>query len=487
MFDIEEGCPLEGHDVLVWESMVDPDLDDIAPETPGQIVAQLAKEAPGWASVAELAALAPERLGADDAVTYVQAVSRAAAWLDSLCQRALVVAAGTREQVLVVAATPGRPALSVTDPAREELAAALGLAPSTAQGRIHAARVLHRFLPATAAALCLGRITAMHARVIAETLTGHGLGVVVDLDDIDAAQAAEFETRVLPTAERAPVGQTRTRARRVFRSLDPASGAARVRRARAARDVLVRHEPDGVSLLTARLAADDAHRIAAAVDALARDYAFADSLDDPDAGLVGVRRAAALASLVSSGRAAVLPASSAVEMHLVVDLPTLTGLRDTPVEVLEGGVVPAEVARHLALDARFRRLVTDPDTGHLLDLGRRSYAIPDALRDFLVARDGTCRHPGCSRPAARCQLDHAVPWGEGGATAPSNLEHLCVRHHQLKTHAGWTVATADDGSCEWTSPQRRKHRTDPAVLTELPPPPSAPPRVPPPDDCAPPF
>ena len=34
-----------------------------------------------------------------------------------------------------------------------------------------------------------------------------------------------------------------------------------------------------------------------------------------------------------------------------------------------------------------RRLVTDPLTGHLLDRGRATYAVPDALRAFIVTRD----------------------------------------------------------------------------------------------------
>ena len=109
-----------------------------------------------------------------------------------------------------------------------------------------------------------------------------------------------------------------------------------------------------------------------------------------------------------------------------------------------------------------RRLVTDPLTGHLLDHGRRTYAIPDRLREFIVARDRTCRFPGCARRADRCQIDHAQPWDDGGSTSPDNLGALCVRHHQLKTHAGWQIThSRPDGGCTWTSPHGRVYEHAP--------------------------
>jgi len=73
-----------------------------------------------------------------------------------------------------------------------------------------------------------------------------------------------------------------------------------------------------------------------------------------------------------------------------------------------------------------RRLVTDPVTGHLLDYGRRSYEVPDALRRYLDARDRTCRFPGCNRRAEKRQLDHAIAWDDGGDTNPQTSAR-CVK------------------------------------------------------------
>lgn len=62
-----------------------------------------------------------------------------------------------------------------------------------------------------------------------------------------------------------------------------------------------------------------------------------------------------------------------------------------------------------------------------------AYVPTDVMRAFVQARDGTCVYPGCDRPANKCQLDHRVPFGDGGPTTPSNLFCLCQKHHNVKT------------------------------------------------------
>jgi hypothetical protein len=47
----------------------------------------------------------------------------------------------------------------------------------------------------------------------------------------------------------------------------------------------------------------------------------------------------------------------------------------------------------------WRRLVTDPVTGQLLDYGQDTYRPPKDLAEFVIARDQTCTFPGCERPA----------------------------------------------------------------------------------------
>jgi hypothetical protein len=137
---------------------------------------------------------------------------------------------------------------------------------------------------------------------------------------------------------------------------------------------------------------------------------------------------------------------------VTIDLPTLLGLAENPGQLAGYGPIPASVARELASDAHWKRFITEPQTGHLLDFGRESYEPPQHLKDFLIARDRTCRFPGCRRSALLSDLDHAESWESGGSTSPDNIGALCRRHHRLKTHDGWSIESFADGSCKWKSP-----------------------------------
>jgi hypothetical protein len=139
-------------------------------------------------------------------------------------------------------------------------------------------------------------------------------------------------------------------------------------------------------------------------------------------------------------------------VNLTIDLNTLLGMDENP-GILSGyGAIPASVARELAADGKWRRFITDPHTGALLDYGRESYEPPQALADFLTARDRVCRFPGCRQPARTADIDHAIPWESGGVTSAENMGLLCRRHHRMKTTGGWKLESFEDGSCRWTSP-----------------------------------
>ena len=147
------------------------------------------------------------------------------------------------------------------------------------------------------------------------------------------------------------------------------------------------------------------------------------------------------------------------ELQVVLDLATLLGLSDNP-GLLAGQPVPAGIARELAgACGSLRRIVTDPLTGALLDYGTRTY-LPDALRAYVAARDGTCRSPGCGQPAARSQLDHITPFPHG-PSSPANTHMLCKRDHDTKTCGDIEVRRHDDGSTTWTTRDGQHGRTPP--------------------------
>ena len=81
------------------------------------------------------------------------------------------------------------------------------------------------------------------------------------------------------------------------------------------------------------------------------------------------------------------------------------------------------------------------------------YRPTPAQRRFGTTRDRTCRQPGCGQPVARIDLDHVVPYAEGGETDCDNLCCLCRRHHRLKTFApGWNFYLDADGALLVTTP-----------------------------------
>ncbi|MBS5997910.1 HNH endonuclease signature motif containing protein, partial [Corynebacterium sp.] len=62
-----------------------------------------------------------------------------------------------------------------------------------------------------------------------------------------------------------------------------------------------------------------------------------------------------------------------------------------------------------------------------------SYTPSIDIRAYTQGRDATCRWPGCTVPATRCQLDHRIEYHLGGPTSPDNLVNLCQHHHNIKT------------------------------------------------------
>ena len=149
-------------------------------------------------------------------------------------------------------------------------------------------------------------------------------------------------------------------------------------------------------------------------------------------------------------------------VSVTVALSTLFAVDDQPGELDGYGPIPAEVARRIAADpsGTWRRLITD-ERGHVLNYGRTVYRPPADLREFVIARDHTCRGIGCQRTARRSEVDHIHPWAQGGRTDADNLTPECSRDHHLKDDAGWTVRLAPDGTVRWTSPSGRTYDKPP--------------------------
>ena len=140
-------------------------------------------------------------------------------------------------------------------------------------------------------------------------------------------------------------------------------------------------------------------------------------------------------------------------INVVVSADTLLGLDDQPAQLTGYGPITAQAARRLAADesGTWRRLLTDPDTGALLDIGEHRYRPAQRLRAFVSARDDVCAFPTCQQPGYRCEYEHIQPFSEGGRTCRCNGALACRRHNQCKLNTGWSYRLNRDGSFTWTS------------------------------------
>lgn len=356
----------------------------------------------------------------------------------------------------------------IEDRNREEVAAALSLSPIAAQEEISTANELASTFPQLARAVEAGNINFTQARTVVRTVAEYP-------EVLTTGEAQQLEATVLPRIEGKPRARVREITKRVLHRIRPTTGLAEHERAREDRHVELRIEDCGMAVLTAYLPAIEAKMVFGVLDAKARianeveRAAIADirsAGDTPPARtLLGAHRADALieiAAIAASDLTANQLPDAIWKVNVVLDLPTALGLANNPAEVSGLGPIPGPLARTLAADAQWTRWITDPVTGHLLDMGRRSYVPSDSLRDYIKARDQVCRFPGCHQPAARCDIDHAIPWDAGGLTNRDNLGALCRRHHRLKTHHNWRISESRaDGSCVWISPSGQVYNVEP--------------------------
>lgn len=416
--------------------------------TPEERIVELLNSIPSAAVLAELAAIDPHTLAMSSRIDYLTAIERQESWLQALMQRAIVAVAGRDSSE-----NPD-PTFGVDDAEREDVSTALRLSPNGAQVKIDIARALTNHLPNTSSALAVGEISSAHANAIArETVSALNRG-------LPESVIFEIENRAIAYAEFHTPSQVGNLVRKVIAQRSPEEFEDAVLSAQEERRVSCFDEPNGMSTIIAFLPAHEAKVVMNALEAHIHRSAVkkGDGLGQDESNNLSKDnlRADALAAIAANYLASTLdevtPHRRPLTVNVTIDLPTLMGLAENPGELAGYGPIPASVARMIAADARWKRFVTDPLTGNLLDFGREHYEPPQALKDFLIARDRTCRFPGCRRSAILSDLDHAESWRTGGETSPDNLGALCRRHHKMKTHHGWQLESFADGSCIWRSP-----------------------------------
>ena len=73
-----------------------------------------------------------------------------------------------------------------------------------------------------------------------------------------------------------------------------------------------------------------------------------------------------------------------------------------------------------------------------MHVGRRHRVVQPSLKRALVARDKTCRYPGCSHEKW-LDAHHVVHWADGGETNLENTILLCSKHHRLLHEGGYVI------------------------------------------------
>jgi hypothetical protein len=160
----------------------------------------------------------------------------------------------------------------------------------------------------------------------------------------------------------------------------------------------------------------------------------------------GAVRAQALTALVSGGEP-----SAEVVVH--VDVETLSSEAvQRQSELADGPSIAPETVRRLGCDAAVVAIIERE--GKPLSVGRRTRAIPPALRRALRSRDRGCRFPGCTH-TRHLHAHHIEHWAKGGQTAIANLVQLCSHHHRLVHEGGYDVQMTSGGALEFLRPDGR--------------------------------
>ncbi|WP_394328645.1 HNH endonuclease signature motif containing protein, partial [Mycobacterium avium] len=249
---------------------------------------------------------------------------------------------------------------------------------------------------------------------------------------------------------------------RVVAAVD-ADAVRRARDAVTGRYLDVRANESGMAWVEGNVLGPDGHALDRRLDELASGVCAGDPRSRAQ------RRADALGALAAgAGRlacgcgspdcpSAAAPAPrSTVVIHVVAEQATVAGRGATPAVVAGlDGLIPAQVIAELAASARLVPVAV-PEGGP-----EPGYTPSARLADFIRCRDLTCRAPGCDRPAVDCDVDHTIPYAQGGPTHPSNLKCLCRGHHLLKTFWGWRDRQLPDGTVIWTLPDGDTYVTTP--------------------------
>src|SRR6188472_890850 len=411
-------------------------------------------------TAAGVLAFARDRRAAADAAE-VDLLRAACAWADLHPAESIGDAVRFGDTPVPVAG-PGAPL--VAEFCVAEFAAAVGLPTETGKAYLGEALELRHRLPRTWARVRAGELPAWRARRVARATIALSPAAAGFVDD----QVAGFAHRIRPSG--------------VDRLVEEAIVRFMPEEARRRRDAA----DDGrhVHVHTGQVSFEGTVWVQAEVD-------LADALDLDTALSAGAARLADLGSAASLDVRRSEALGEMARHQLSLDLDTGTEIRPARREVVlhvhlsEDAIAAPDSRLHLARVANTRSFVdaeqvrdwcrrpgTSVTVRPVVDLTERiavgRYEVPDRLAAQAAERDLACVFAWCTRPAESCDLDHVIPYSEGGSTSSDNIANLCRRHHRLKTHhSGWGYTVLEPGSYLWTSPHGYQFLRDHRGTTDV--------------------
>ncbi|MCP3803099.1 HNH endonuclease [Allokutzneria sp. A3M-2-11 16] len=317
-----------------------------------------------------------------------------------------------------------------------------------AVSKTKAARLLQRAEDLT------GRPVVLRALAEGRVDEGKALMIVDLLSTLSAVHAAIAEEDFLAFAETHDYTATRRHAVRFIDKLDPKAAERRHKEKRKARLVEKIPQDDGMCLLRMFFPALQASLIYDRIDRIARAL-------PKDHRTLDQKRADVTMDVLM-GKETGAPQGQ-VTVYLTMPMGSFLGLSDEPAILHGYGPLPAKIARDVAANGIWKRILTDPVTGIAEDV--TTYRPSAKQRELIHVRYPTCTAIGCNRPAHRCDLDHCCPF-DGTNTTVDNLRPKCRRHHRMKHESNWKCENLPDGRHVWTTPNGKTAETEAEPIAE---------------------
>ncbi|NCT91276.1 DUF222 domain-containing protein [Cellulomonas sp. APG4] len=332
--------------------------------------------------------------------------------------------------------------------ARQEGSSLAAARRSTALGK-----ALDDALPATREALLAGTVSLEHAEVLAQVAPTSGRRLAALRGDDPRLNEAALLERARSTG----VDRFRREARRWAAAVDAQEAEREHERAVAAEHLTFSPRDHGMAL-TGFLTHESSATLLTALRAVTGVPAADDERTHAQrdaAALTDLARLTLTRGLAGAG-AQVRP-----QVMVHVDYPTFerlcerAGVADDggagthgaavspplpPATLDSGEPLPPSVLARLVCDSDVARVVFGPE-GQVLDVGRAHRTFTGHLRRAVVARDRSCRYPGCGAPPHLGEIHHVRQWArDHGDTSVANGILLCWYHHDLVHRRGLHIA-----------------------------------------------